>query len=71
MTLKNQESTSYDALTIRGNNIRYYILPEALPMDNLLVDEGPRSRRGRGGDRGRGVLLVLVYKSVINIFSSE
>ncbi|KAA0185302.1 hypothetical protein HAZT_HAZT005213 [Hyalella azteca] len=58
MTLKNQEPLTYDSLTIRGNNIRYYILPEALPMENLLIDEGPRARRGRG-DRGRGEVVAV------------
>merc|ERR1712179_239722 len=52
-TVKNQEPVSYDSLTIRGNNIRYFILPESLPLENLLIDDGPRARRGRG-DRGRG-----------------
>ncbi|XP_066956091.1 probable small nuclear ribonucleoprotein Sm D1 [Palaemon carinicauda] len=61
MTLKNSEPVSYDTLTIRGNNIRYFILPESLPLENLLIDDGPRARRGRGmggrggrGGRGRG-----------------
>ncbi|KAK7074622.1 Small nuclear ribonucleoprotein Sm D1 [Halocaridina rubra] len=61
MTLKNGEPINYDTLTIRGNNIRYFILPESLPLENLLIDDGPRARRGRGfggrggrGGRGRG-----------------
>jgi hypothetical protein len=47
---------------------RYYILPETLPLENLLIDEGPKKRMGgmrggrgaggrggmRGGPRGRG-----------------
>ncbi|CAL4211336.1 unnamed protein product [Meganyctiphanes norvegica] len=53
-TVKNQEPVSYDSLTIRGNNIRYFILPESLPLENLLIDDGPRARRGGRGDRGRG-----------------
>ncbi|XP_027218288.2 small nuclear ribonucleoprotein Sm D1 [Penaeus vannamei] len=53
MTLKNHEPVSYDTLTIRGNNIRYFILPESLPLENLLIDDGPRARRGRS-ERGRG-----------------
>ncbi|CAG5127876.1 unnamed protein product [Candidula unifasciata] len=53
-----------DSLSIRGNNIRYYILPDSLPLDTLLIDDAPRSKaRGRregkppmggGGGRGRG-----------------
>ena len=53
MTLKNHDPVSYDTLTIRGNNIRYFILPESLPLENLLIDDGPRARKGRA-ERGRG-----------------
>ncbi|KAK2187701.1 hypothetical protein NP493_156g00018 [Ridgeia piscesae] len=62
MTLKNKDPVQVDALSIRGNNIRYYILPDSLPLDTLLVDDAPRAKakkresvmsRGRG--RGRGI----------------
>lgn len=56
-----------DTMSIRGNNIRYYELPESLPLDTLLIDDAPKSKqgkredvgvrgrgRGRGGPRGRG-----------------
>jgi len=62
MTLKNRDPVNLEQLSIRGNNIRYYILPETLPLENLLIDEGPKRRanaarggRGaRGGPRGAG-----------------
>lgn len=70
MTLRDQEPVHLNLLNIRGNNIRYCILPETLPLDKLLVDDGPRPRHhpppalrarmrrgGRGGAfgaRGRG-----------------
>ena len=53
ITAKGKEPVSYDTLSIRGNNIRFYILPDALPLEHLLIDEGPKSRRPRA-DRGRG-----------------
>lgn len=67
MTIKNREPISLEYINIRGNNIRYYILPESLPLDTLLIDDTPKPRgtkpsaprgssgapRGRGG-RGRG-----------------
>lgn len=34
-----------DQLTIRGNNIRYFILPEALQIDPLLVEDEPKVRK--------------------------
>ena len=64
MTMRNRDPTSLDSLSIRGNNIRYFILPDALPLDTLLVDDAPKPKgrkkddlrgRGRGrGDRGGG-----------------
>merc|ERR1719510_2131926 len=60
MTIKNREPVSLDTLTIRGNNIRYFILPDSLPLDTLLIDDGPRKKSGkprnksRGGGRGFG-----------------
>ena len=32
MTLKNRDPVNLDQLSIRGNNIRYYILPDTLPL---------------------------------------
>ncbi|KAF8837183.1 Sm-like ribonucleoprotein [Paxillus ammoniavirescens] len=59
MTARNRDPTSLDSLSIRGNNIRYFILPDALPLDTLLVDDAPKPKgrkkddaRGRGGLRG-------------------
>ncbi|VDK88441.1 unnamed protein product [Litomosoides sigmodontis] len=54
MTLKNREPVSLDSLSIRGNNIRYIILPDTIPLDTLLVDDEPRKKPARGG-RGRAV----------------
>mmetsp|Transcript_9080 Transcript_9080/g.8071 ORF Transcript_9080/g.8071 Transcript_9080/m.8071 type:complete len:110 (-) Transcript_9080:18-347(-) len=42
MTVKGREPVSLDHLTVRGNNIRYVLLPDALPVDTLLVDDAPK-----------------------------
>merc|ERR1719166_273674 len=52
MTIKNREPVSLDSLSIRGNNIRYFILPDSLPLDSLLIDNAPK-KSGRGGKGGR------------------
>ncbi|KAI1623548.1 small nuclear ribonucleoprotein Sm D1 [Exophiala viscosa] len=64
------ETVSLDTINIRGSTIRYFILPDSLPLDTLLIDDqpkpknkarkegenrgGPRGGGGRGGPRGRG-----------------
>lgn len=67
MTIKGQDPVQLDAMNIRGSTIRYYILPDSLPLDTLLIDDAPKpknkarkevadrgGRGGRGGMRGRG-----------------
>lgn len=61
MTTRNRDPINLDTLSIRGNNIRYFILPDALPLDTLLVDDAPKPKgrkkedaRGRGGGGGGG-----------------
>lgn len=68
MTIKSRDPVQLDSLSIRGNNIRYFILPDSLPLETLLIDDTPKAkakkkdatragaqRGGRGrGARGRG-----------------
>ena len=42
LTVKGRDAVNMDHLTIRGNNIRYFILPESLPLETLLVDDAPK-----------------------------
>lgn len=44
LTVKGRETLALDHLTIRGNNIRYFLLPESLPLETLLIDETPKIR---------------------------
>lgn len=66
LTARSREPVHYDSISVRGNQIRYVILPEALPLDSLLVDDRPKANlkagekrevvatRGRGRGRARG-----------------
>ncbi|KAF9078119.1 hypothetical protein BDP27DRAFT_1356823 [Rhodocollybia butyracea] len=58
LTTRTRDPVSLDTLSIRGNNIRYFVLPDALPLDTLLVDDAPKPKGRRGaevpGARGRG-----------------
>ena len=44
MTIKGKDPLTLDTLSLRGNNIRYFILPENLPLDTLLVDDTPKAK---------------------------
>lgn len=62
LTVKNRAPVQCDSLTVRGNNIRYYILPDALPLENLLVDDTPKTK-GKKKDMARGGNLPTTYLS--------
>lgn len=61
MTPRGQDPVQLDAMNIRGSTVRYYILPDSLPLDTLLIDDAPKpknkarkeaDRGGRAGPRG-------------------
>lgn len=59
MIIKNREPVQLDTLSLRGNNIRYYVLPDSLPLETLLIDDTPKAKAkkkeaARGAARGRG-----------------
>ncbi|OBT90088.1 hypothetical protein VE02_02503 [Pseudogymnoascus sp. 03VT05] len=66
MTARGRDPVALDTINLRGSTIRYYILPDSLPLDTLLIDDAPKPknkarkevadkggvRGGRGGPRG-------------------
>jgi hypothetical protein len=44
MTVRNRDPVQLETLSIRGNNIRYYILPDSLPLETLLIDDTPKAK---------------------------
>jgi small nuclear ribonucleoprotein D1 len=46
-----------------GNNIRYFILPESLPMDTLLVDDAPKTKVKRERT-GLYCFLIRIYSKL-------
>ena len=59
MTIKNRDPVLLESISVRGNNIRYFILPDSLPLETLLIDDTPKAKAkkkdaGRAGTRGRG-----------------
>ena len=59
MTIKNKDPVQVDTLSIRGNNIRYYILPDSLPLDTLLIDDTPKAKQKKGREGGECFLRCL------------
>ena len=45
LTIKGYDPVNLDHLTIRGNNIRYFFLPESIPIDTLLVDDTAKTKQ--------------------------
>ena len=39
LRLKGKADINFDHFTVRGNNIRYFILPEELSLEQYLVDD--------------------------------
>uniref|UniRef100_A0A7S2KYJ5 Small nuclear ribonucleoprotein Sm D1 n=1 Tax=Leptocylindrus danicus TaxID=163516 RepID=A0A7S2KYJ5_9STRA len=60
VTTKGKNPVSYATLSVRGNTIRAFLLPDALNLDALLVEErvktssAPKAAAGLGRGRGRG-----------------
>ena len=44
LTIKGRDTISLDHLTIRGNNIRYFMLPETLHVEAHLVEDAPKMK---------------------------
>jgi hypothetical protein len=76
MTIKNRNPVQLESLSIRGNNIRYFILPDSLPLETMLIDEAPKSKnkkkdtkmgsRGRGQTRGLYLYLLSMLVQFTN-----
>jgi small nuclear ribonucleoprotein D1 len=53
LTVKGNDPVTLDHLTIRGNNIRYFFLPESVPIDTLLVDDSTKVKQKANAIRSR------------------
>lgn len=69
MTVKNQQPMLYETLSVRGNNIRYFILPDSLTLETLLIDDAPKSHYKRSGRGNHGGLLNYLFKLNRNILN--
>nr|GMD68976.1 small nuclear ribonucleoprotein Sm D1-like [Ipomoea batatas] len=60
LTPKGKNPVTMDHLSVRGNNIRYYILPDSLNLETLLVEETPRVKPKKP-TAGMAVCTPLVF----------
>lgn len=61
MTVKNRDAVQLDQLSIRGNNIRYFILPDSLPLDSLLIDDTPKAKSKKRQDARGNLFRIFVF----------
>ncbi len=53
MTIKGNDPITLSHLTVRGNNIRYFLLPDDLSIEQYLVDDSTKPKRKYDTIRGR------------------
>ena len=70
LVVKGRNPVSLENFSIRGNNIRYFILPESLPIDTLLIDDGPKISKNKNNNSKRLAYKVTYYHlTTLLIFS--
>lgn len=70
MTVKNRDPVQLDSLSIRGNNIRYYILPDSLPLETLLIDDTPKSK-AKKKQEAKGNFHENMSINVIDVYAKK
>ncbi len=59
---KGRNPVSVDQLSVRGSTIRYYILPDSLNLDTLLVDIDKAKQRPTRPARAGACLFVCLLR---------
>lgn len=54
-----------DHLSVRGNNIRYYILPDSLNLETLLVEETPKIKPKKP-TAGIAMFIIFLFCFICN-----
>ena len=58
VTVKRRPTVTKPHFSIRGNNIRYVVLPDHLPIDTLLVDDGRKRHKTYADSNDRKVKKI-------------
>merc|ERR1711991_724125 len=48
------KTKTLDNMSVRGNTIRFFILPDSLNLDQLLIDDSPKNQPAKNTGRGTG-----------------
>mmetsp|Transcript_2536 Transcript_2536/g.3584 ORF Transcript_2536/g.3584 Transcript_2536/m.3584 type:complete len:123 (-) Transcript_2536:345-713(-) len=54
VTVRGKNPVSYSTLSIRGNTIRAWLLPDSLNLDSLLVEDKVKATTATAGAKGMG-----------------
>lgn len=68
LTLKGKNPVTMDHLSVRGNNIRYYILPDSLNLETLLLEETPRVKPKKPTTGMRTIPLTISSTCRLSFF---
>ena len=68
MTVKGKDPISLETLSVRGNNIRYIVLPDSLPLDTLLVEEPRKAKKKKEiSERKFHSLMSVMCLSILTL----
>lgn len=71
LVLKGKNPVPLDHMSVRGSNIRYYILPDTLNLDTLLVDLDAPKTRPKRPERVAGARRCLFWLAPASVIVAD
>ena len=65
LTEKGKPFVNIENYSIRGNNIRHVVLPDYLPIETLLMDDGQKRSKASDKSNGKGGSKIKKQKRII------
>ena len=69
LILKGKNPIALDHMSVRGNNIRYFIMPDSLNLDTLLVDLDQPKIRPKRPERPGSTCCVMFLLHIVILYS--
>ena len=60
MTVKGGDPVALESLSVRGSTIRYFILPDSLPIDTLLIDDAVKARKKKKAESKIIIIIIII-----------